>query len=273
MGFENTNLELKVDDFSHNPDLRLQFKLILNSMLGKLAQKPSNEETTIVNSNEQLQEILKKSEVTNINCVNEDFCEVRYKQEGKKAAIDKKGNCIAYAFITARTRIYLHSNLMLLHRRGFKLYYTDCDSIIFSGNQKQRDLPLPLGIAFGDFKAELGENVDIHDFSCLGRKQLQIQYAKRTQSVPSLQFLYKIKGLSLDSKQAQEQVKEHFPTAETTKQAFQSDLKIPVPQIRRINNKTTKQTFCLSTRSACQRKVVVDDQNLYTIPWGYIDNK
>ena len=265
MGFSGTKLELSLEDFYSEPNLRQQFKLILNSMLGKLAQQPHKEHNQLVTSEKQLQEIMKNCDITNISITNEEFCHVSLK--GKEASkVNKKGNCIVYAFITARTRILMHKNLIRLQKSGHNLFYTDCDSIIFSAKKGSHIHPIPIGGAFGDFKPELGKGAKITSFSCTGRKQFRLGY-----SLPNSkeeEILFKIKGISLSSHIARQEVYNQFPKADTLAKDMAKEAKMSIPQIRRIENSCKKQIFHLSTNSNCQRKGN-NDENLTTFPWGF----
>ena len=62
-----------------------------------------------------------------------------------------------------------------------------------------------------------------------------------------------------------------FPTAEKLRYILKSKLatEICVPQIRRIKRKNIKQYFRLNMQSNCQRKVLLHDVNLCTVPWGF----
>ncbi len=258
MGFTGTNLQLSAEDFERCPEMREQFKIILNGMLGKLAQRPSEETLSYISSHEDLKKLAKKAEIINIGNVSNDFCEVTIRK--KEATEDTKGNCIIYAFVTARARIRLHQHLMELCRTGYKLYYTDCDSIIFTGNNSQ-NVPLPRGLAFGDFKPELGENTKISKFVCHGRKNFQILYEKESQT----KSVVKVKGLSLQSNIAKQIVSEKFSTVPISKDKIRK--KIAVPQLRRIRNDIKHQTFYLSQNISCQR--ITESESKMTLPWGY----
>ena len=148
MSFSNTPLELKPEDFYAKPALRQQFKMILNSMLGKLAQQSHKENGQFVSSADELQKLLKTRNITNVNITNEDFCHVNLEATTTFGEVNKKGNCIVYAFITARTRILMHTNLMKLQNQGYDIFYTDCDSIIFS-SKKNPFLPFLLVFHLG----------------------------------------------------------------------------------------------------------------------------
>ncbi len=264
MGFSGTNLELKLEDFSNDPALRKQFKIIMNSMLGKLAQEITKEKGQFVSSKKELDDLMKTHNITNVNLTSNTFCHVNV--EAKKVnQFNKKGNCIVYAFITARTRIFMHQHMTNLQKCGFKLFYSDCDSIIFSG-KKDTSPSLPIGFAFGEFKAELGLNTVIKSFSCLGRKQFRLEYFKK--ETKEKEIIFKLKGISLESKIAKQEVLDKFPKPHALAEAILSKKKICIPQVRRIQNSYRKQLFHVTSNCSSQRKCGGDD-HLTTYPWGF----
>lgn len=267
MGFSGSKLELKIEDFSSDPDLRQQFKVILNSMLGKLAQQSPQETSQFVTSQRELRELMKNHDITNVNIAANEFCHLSV-QSKKPFDVNKKGNCVVYAFITARTRILMHQHLMALQKAKFSLYYTDCDSLIFVG-EKTASLPLPIGFAFGDFKEELGFGTEIQSFSCTGRKQYRLAYTRKGNRNREEEVLFKIKGISLTSQLAKKRVLDQFPTPDVLAQDIEAKKKICIPQVRRVKNSFRKQMFHINVDSSCQRKCT-NDQALCTLPWGYI---
>ena len=257
MGFVGTKLELSKGQFSYCPELREQFKLILNSMLGKLAQKPSEEVSCLVKSPAQLRKIAANSVILNVGTVNNTYCELELLK--KKDEEDRKGNSVVYAFVTARARITLHTHVMRLASSNFRVFYTDTDSIIFSGPRFEKP-PIPMGIAFGDFKDELGPNCSIKKFFCRGRKNFEIMYERDSKR----ESLVKIKGLSLKSNIAKTIVLDRVNDSSPS----QWPREIRVPQMRRRNNKICHQLFDVKMKTNCQRKVK-EDLHCLTLPWGY----
>ncbi len=257
MGFLKTDLELQYEDFVENPSARQQYKLILNSMLGKLAQKPLSEYSRYICEAKELQKIAQN--VTNIHAVTENFCHVTEQQTSE--GINKKGNCVVYAFITARNRIKLHENLVKLVENDFSVFYTDCDSIIFSGKSSMSP-PIPIGLAFGDFREEFGRRKAIKSFSCLGRKQLHIILNEEDSTKE--EHVLKVKGLSVNAELPRKKFLEDLAKTEGSPKGK----KIIVPQLRRIQNSTEKQMHLLNIYSNCQRKEILNERK--TFPWGYM---
>ena len=262
MGFLNTKLELSHRDFVENPNARQQFKLVLNSMLGKLAQKPLSEYSRFISDKKELDKVA--LDVSKIHTVTDNFCHISQRLEGR--GINTKGNCVVYAFITARNRITLHKNMAELVRNGFELYYCDCDSIIFAGT-KERSLPIPVGLSFGDFKEELGREKKIKHFYCLGRKQFKI-CVQESGSNKEEHFL-KVKGISLSSEMVRKKVLNAFPEDFSTIEKLE-EKEIEVPQLRRIQNSCEKQIFHIKAQTNCQRKQC-EDVPKSTLPWGFIE--
>ena len=163
MMIENTNLELKKTDFAKDEDQRNLIKLLLNSTIGKFASRP-RVNTKFVNSKKEFYDVLCTEDVC-LAEVRGDVAKLTVKE--RKKIYSSKGSMVITAYITARTRIMLHKYAMLIANSGYSLYYTDCDSLFFSGPKNQK-VPLPVGTSFGDFK-EVYKN--IVSFSCVGRKR------------------------------------------------------------------------------------------------------
>ena len=259
MRFSETSCTLQENEMNENIFLRDHFKLLLNAGLGKSAQKNFSTAVKYVHSEEELLKLWESAEITNIEAVGENVCQVHIKEDDEKT--NYKTNSILYAFITARTRIYLHRTICTLRKSNFHVYYCDSDSIIFSG-PKDCNPPLPMGASLGDFKEELGSNSNIIEFSCLGRKNYKIQYEK--EGCP--ETLFKIAGISLKSAIAKSIVTNHYPAPQKLQKAS-------IPQIRNVKQglfqrRQEKRSVNVKNNIRCQR-IPLEDTRMSTKPWGF----
>ena len=266
MMIENTNLELKKTDFAKDEDQRNLIKLLLNSTIGKFASRP-RVNTKFVNSKKEFYDVLCTEDV----CLAEvlgDVAKLTVKE--RKKIYSSKGSMVITAYITARTRIMLHKYVMLIANSGYSLYYTDCDSLFFSGPKNQK-VPLPVGTSFGDFK-EVYKN--IVSFSCVGRKRycVTINEENKKKSVK------KISGLALDSMMTKEEVTEE--TFQDFIQGLEENEIVtkPVLQPKKRRRKNIPEKILiphkfsnksLVERKALQRLPTFDTKRIITKPWGY----
>ena len=178
---------------------------------------------------------------------------------------NRKTNPVILAFITAKARISLHKAIMTLVANQFSPYYCDTDSILFSG-PKDAKIPLKFGMAFGDFKHELGEKSKILKFEAYGRKNFSIFFSNTD---GKSNHLIKVCGMTLESQIVQKEIEDIFlfekekPKITQIRKIFSKNMSLRLPSIQRItlNNIDLR----------CERKNDGKCPNLTTKPWGYND--
>ncbi len=279
MGFLNTPFELKSSDFQEDKRLRHHYKLMLNAGLGKLAQRQKQSRSFFATTEEEITKLSKdlggNEKITNIYGISDSLCQVYSEDtmEGKSNLGNLKstanGNPILYAFITARTRILIHKNINLLRKHNFTVYYCDCDSIFFVGNESCTN-PLDVGLAFGQFRAELKEEQNIQSFVAHGRKNFKLTYKEGAED----KTLFKLSGISLKSPLSKSAVNDIY--SNEVEEDIGSNQK--VAQIRHVHKKklsTTVEIQNVSVRQnvVCQRKVDYSQISKPTYPWGLRSNK
>lgn len=121
------------------------YKLIMNSLSGKFAQKLNDQELISY-------EKLKKK--NNVNIKKIFFNQVLIESENEKYA--ENANPLWSAYITAYSRIYLWQQLNYISYYG-NLLYCDTDSIIYEG----RDDLLEIGKELGQWKIEKFDEIEI----------------------------------------------------------------------------------------------------------------
>ncbi len=281
MEFKNTCLELKPEDFKLDNTQRKHFKLMMNAGLGKLAQKKKNLKTHFVTCEEDIRKLWKADEeIIDMFALSDTLCQVN--TVSSKSSNAKKSNFgypefvssanpVLYSFITARTRIILHKSIMQLAKENFRIYYCDCDSIIFAG-KKNLPIPLNIGSACGQFRPELSEHGKITSFTGHGRKNFRITYEEENSLEKN--YLYKLSGISLKSVRAQESVSHLY--ADFIKNTGKSGeaKHITIPQVRRHKKKPldtvyTAQNFSVRCDVFCQRTVNYNAKFIPTYPWGF----
>ncbi len=263
MEFTNTNLELEVEDFNDNEGVRQHIKLLLNSALGKFNQKNHNIKCKFVKSADELEDLFRQkySEILSFNEMD-SVCQVSLKDNFPLKK--RQANPTILAFITANARIFLHKQIMQLVDSQFQPFYTDTDSILFSG-PKHCAPPLNFGFAFGDFKHELGENSKILEFKCNGRKNFSLRYETET----GKEFVdVKVAGMTLSSKISQEELEKLngnenavkiTQVRHTCKAKFHK--RVPIVQKHSMNTIVSEK---------CQRIVNENSDILSTYPFGYL---
>ncbi len=262
MGFEGSPLELKEEDFQENENMRQHFKLMLNAGLGKLAQQAGQNETQFVSTHKDISKLWEEQEITDIFGISDSLCQVNTKRKVGRNIVPSSSNPIIYAMITARTRILLHKSITLLERNNMNVYYCDCDSILFTANDSD-PVPLDIGLAFGQFRSELGDSAKILSFEAHGRKNFRLTYKKNNK----VETLFKLSGISLTSTIAHNVAINNFdlpPNIPSKK----------VPQIRSVQKEklcTRKEIRNVKMRQDifCQRRIDRSEMTIRTYPWGF----
>ncbi len=260
MEFSNSPLQLEENSFKQNLEAREHIKLLLNSALGKFNQKNTNIASKLVRTTAEIEELFKEcgDSIVDFNDISSSICQVHFKTNTPIKS--RQRNPTILAFVTARARISLHKNIMHLVANNCQPFYTDTDSILFSA--PTRNIPLDIGLSFGSFKHELGENTKIKSFRAYGRKHFYLSYQRENKEDD---MMVKVAGLTLNSHIA--------------KKDFQEVLVSPKPQIRQIRNIFQKYTHTKSAEVRyvtmnnvdyrCERKVNRDCPILSTKPWGF----
>ncbi len=259
MKYENTALEMKESDFCENQDQREHLKLLLNSALGKFNQKEKKINSRFIRTTRELQTMLEEQDIIDLNDISDNICQVNYRTNFSSK--NRKTNPTILAFITANARISLHQKIIQLVKKNFTPFYCDTDSILYAGPKNVKS-PLKISLAFGDFKHELGEEAIIQKFEAFGRKNFSVTYAKRNSS--NVQTIMKVCGISLDSKIAQDQLrdayirKEKQPKITQIRLLRQKNISLPLPSLQYVtlNNVDVR----------CERKLGKDKS---TLPWGF----
>ncbi len=268
MDFTGTNLALTCDKLNENKTKRNSFKMLANSMLGKFSQKSNYPEILYVKTKKDVDEIFSQEDIVDILPITDDICELQI--ENVNTTPKRNSNCIIGAYITAIARIKLHSHMCELEKSGFRLFYVDTDSVIFSGN-KNTKIPLNCSPCLGDFKNELGSQSEIKGFSCLGRKNYSIAYHQEDIE----KSMVKVSGLALTSKLAAECLsteKMHNFLKDRQNEMY---VETSVPQFRNFACKDedtiTKKILNVRMNNIINIQRIVNDITAETLPFGYTE--
>ncbi len=266
------DLQLTEENVQGNTSKRRSFKLLGNAMLGKFSQRAQFSETLFVQSQAQMEKVFSEENVVDIMPISENICEIEISPHVENAKKTRSGNCIIGAFVTAHARIQLHKDLMTLHSRGYKLFYCDTDGIIFTDPKPQVSKPLPLSLSPcpGDYKHELGSDINIESFACLARKTYSLSFTKK--GATSNETCVKSSGLSLVSTEAKKALSiDDFERLLSNWQT--KEMAIPVPQLRRFlitESRSVQHKICkqrLSNKIDVQR--FVKNISSSTLPFGF----
>ena len=175
-----------------NPQKRQFYKVMANALFGKLEQRNDKASTIFVNQQSDLEKLyFSANEILDVNCINNEICEVQISSKLKTKIPNKNSNCYLGAQLTAYARQTIYSYLQLLQRSKATVYQVDCDSIIFSLG-KEKLVPLPISDAVGHFKYEI---TNIQSYQSLGPKNYCITFEKDGK----IETVTKVRGLSLNN--------------------------------------------------------------------------
>ncbi|KAL3117652.1 hypothetical protein niasHT_004317 [Heterodera trifolii] len=168
-------IHLRPDNIGHNPGLRQLAKDLLNSLWGKMAERPERDEVVYTNSARDFHELLMRpeQEVVSFTHLNDqlDRCVVRKREPFARAP--EHNNLAVACFVTSHARLYLYDWLEEVRRVGGRSLYCDTDSVLYV---KQRGAEgVREGNALGDMKRELPGR-RIIDFFAAGPKNYGFQH-------------------------------------------------------------------------------------------------
>lgn len=137
-----------------NKLLRALAKLLLNCFWGKFDQRNNLQQTTFINTREQLAELVSNPgmEVDDILPLNEYVMVVNWKYLDDSVKVSNMTSVTIASYVTATARLMLYSYLEQLKER---VLYFDTDSIIFV--DWPGAISPPVGDFVGDLKDDLAE--------------------------------------------------------------------------------------------------------------------
>lgn len=170
---EKQGIELDPKNIMENPSYRNLAKLCANSLWGKLSQKETHSQTTIVNTTAELYELLSSPavKVMDLFAVGENVW-VSWKYTNNQfESSNRNVSLLIGCYTTAQARILLFNELIQLEKN---ILYVDTDSLIYVEDEKiARDYRPDIGPLIGQLTNELSGFSDtayISEFCSTGPK-------------------------------------------------------------------------------------------------------
>ena len=263
---EREGIQLEAANIVKNPGRKATAKLMLNSFWGKFGENLRKSNARQVTTPAELYAIVTDplKEVTNVRVYSDEVLEVVFTVSDEECVENGKTNLFVAAFTTCHARLKLYT---YLHALQHQVLYFDTDSVIYSKEPGQTELPI------GDFLVDLTNEVDhgdhIVDFTSGGPKN----YGYRTFNG---KVECKVRGFSLGSVRGHEQL-----NYECLRQNVMEELEDP-RETRRVIPVTNSHFF---TRDPCTKRLrvmprtkeyglvfdkrVVDPDTFKSYPYGY----
>ena len=253
-----------------NEGLRWVAKIMLNSLWGKLAQRPNMPKTTVISDYETLSELVNRPNVDVMGSIilpNDNVVVTHRLTDDKDAGAGNTSTAIA-CFVTAWARLELYNLMRKVESvRPNRVCYLDTDSLIFIERDGDPEIRL------GNFLGELTDEIE-PGFSCrkgvfAGCKSYALQLKN---SDGNIKNIVKVKGLSLSS-EAMQHI--NFDSMEQMVSSYANGTRnqqINVPQcifrpISRANQTMTSRNFEKAFHVTTEKRW---NDGCETYPYGYI---
>jgi hypothetical protein len=193
--FESEGIQRDKERIRYNAAKRGLAKLCLNSMWGKLTERPNRPQTKLISDAQELYKFLATSdiEVCSMQFASDSVVWIawRYAEQDDVPNLPHTNDVIG-SFVTAGARIHLYG---YLDRLGKRALYCDTDSIIFVQPKNEHAL-VETGDRLGAMTSELAPDEHIIEFVCAGPKN----YAFKTVNAVSgaSKTTCKIRGITLN---------------------------------------------------------------------------
>ena len=171
----NEGIELEYEKIEKNEALRFIAKIMLNSFWGKLAQRPNQTKTAIINTYDEYWKLITdyRKEITGEFMVNEDSLIMSYQWKDDNDDNPKNYNIAVASYVTAWARLKLYELMEKIEiLQPFSLLYFDTDSVFYV--RKLSDPPILCGDYLGNLTDEIqksyGKEAKCIEFVSLGPK-------------------------------------------------------------------------------------------------------
>lgn len=264
-----TVFEVQTSDLCSNPMKKNFYKLMLNSVLGKLSSLNQYETTDIVQSQGQLEFLLTKHNLTEINVIDENHVMVSYVNDFVKS----KNNFNIYlgSYVTAYAKIVLYDFMLKLRSLNYPLFAIDTDCLLFEQPKSCNSCPFVISLTPGNLKPVL-DNCEILNYCSLGNRNYSIVYKD---SKGFIKTQIKCKGLSLLSANLNDSLN-YSVYVEFLNEYLKKELKsIQLKQIKyqtQTNlSKLEKETYFTFHNTLFIKRIVNSNGN--STPFGYVSKK
>ncbi len=261
---------LKLTELSLQPDKekRTLFKSFMNSIVGKLSQRPTYAHTKFVRNADEIDEVVASgNKITNFTNISPEICQLDIESDTSSTRFQRKTNPVLSAFVTALSRINMHEHILMLTHHDFLPLYTDTDSIIFCGPDK--NVPLPISKSLGDFKHEYDN--ELSAFCCIGKKNYAITQKKKRQFQESFEESdFKVRGLSFKSSESREALS--FQDFELFLRDQVQSISVPQTRLRKSKELQIRKKI-IRIRLAKElnfNRVLTNSPHFQTVPYGFV---
>jgi len=263
-----TAFEVKPSELCSNPMKKSFYKLMLNSVLGKLSSLNQHETSEIVESQGQLELLLSKHDLSEINVIDENHVMVSYVDKFTKP--QNNYNIYLGSYVSAYAKIVLYDLMLQLKSLNYPLYAIDTDCLLFE-LPKHCQNPFPVSYTPGSLKPVL-DDCEILNFCSLGTRNYSIVYKDAKDVVKTL---IKCKGLSLKSASLNNKLS-YSLYLDFLKTYLNNELESI--QLKQIKHKTQKDLSKreVETRFTFHNKLFIKrivNLNGTTCPYGYVLKK
>jgi hypothetical protein len=126
-------IELEARNMIPNPGRRQFAKLLQNAGLGKLSQGDGKRQTAYVKHWKELMDLRHdpRINIIRINPIHDSLAEVVYEKKASLLGLHRNTQVVVYSHVTAYARIDMMRDMLELMKKGYRLFYTDTDSIVF----------------------------------------------------------------------------------------------------------------------------------------------
>ena len=267
-----------------NPALRFIAKLFLNTLWGKLAQRPNQTQTYVCNTVNDYWKLAKDEEklVTGELMVNEDTLIMSYKHKSEETCDPRNTSLAISSFVTSWARLMLLDVINEIQSQApyNEVLYFDTDSVIFK--HKRHDIngdlvPKPsVGDYLGDLCDEIskdhGPDAVCTNFVSLAPKVYALEVKKPGESESHVSI--KVKGISLNAKTMDKitfdsmlnlakDFSDKSGDLSTAQQILVDQMQIRPSKLQTIETKFFEKTF---RATSDKRRIVAMNQ---TLPYGY----
>lgn len=193
---EKEGVLLDKENIVKNPGLRSLAKICLNSIWGKFGERPDKVKKTFVNEADMLLNLVTHPSYNtqSFYAVSPESLLVSYKLREDHKAKQPNVNVVIAAYTTAHGRLQLYRYLKQL---GQRVLYYDTDSVFFTKQMNEDDLPL--GDFLGDLTDEIceyGEGSFIEEVVFTSEKSYA--FVVNTPGRHDKSYICKVKGVSLN---------------------------------------------------------------------------
>jgi hypothetical protein len=265
----NEPFTLKPAEMQANQSKKTFFKLMANSLFGKLEQKQNKSKTLYVSNQNELEKIFfSENKIDDIFCLTDDICQVQITPNEFTLRANRKSNCYIGAQVTAYARQTIYQHIQTLLQHSATIYQVDCDSIIFTLRDNVTTIPLNVSDAVGHFKNEI--KGEIVSFYSLGPKNYSLSFCYDN----NYETISKVCGLSISNSLQKDLLNDQLFDFYLYQFLNHKVEKLSITQQRtkcdfkrfKVNSVLENVIF---SNNLSKRRYVIKSKNFLTFPYGF----